>query len=277
MYSRDDVCAAIISYNCDDMICENIQSLLNQVKHVCVIDNGSSKKSIDILSKWEKTKDVTIIYKNENKGVAQRLNEALVWADNNGYRLLLMMDQDTVLLDGCVEKMLFVMNQDERYASVGPNRKHKLTHGFKETTYLITSGNLVVIQAAKKAGGFMSDLFIDLVDIEFSLAMRKAGYCLVVSNGALMRHCVGIKETRKIMGFTFNYQSHSPQRFFYIYRNHVIVVKKYFKQFPVFCIKMLVSLCIDSIKMCFENESKQKRRMAYKGFMEGMRLVREQT
>ena len=119
--------------------------------------------------------------------MAQRLNEALVWADNNGYRLLLMMDQDTVLLDGCVEKMLFVMNQDERYASVGPNRKHKLTHGFKETTYLITSGNLVVIQAAKKAGGFMSDLFIDLVDIEFSLGWKSMSCCFKWSFNASLR------------------------------------------------------------------------------------------
>lgn len=273
MSTGQSILAAIVSYNCDDVILENVNSLKSQVNKILILDNHSTDvSSIQRLHQLASDAQCEVMFGTENLGISARLNEALAYAEKNGYPLLLTMDQDTVLCMDCVSHMLQVMQQNPKIASVGPNRKtEESENGYHIATYLITSGNLVDVKAARACGGYMTDLFIDMVDIEFSLALRKQGYLIAIADSAKMKHAVGVDEKVVVLGHEIHYLSHSALRFYYIYRNHVIVTRMYLKNQTKFCTKMNLVLCADTLKMFLEHDRFKKMKMAAKGIKDGVK------
>lgn len=279
VYDMSDVCASIITYNCESVINKNIISLLEQVNHILIIDNNSNADSNHLLDQWNNNEKITIIKYPSNEGLALRLNEALEWATEHNYSLLLTMDQDTVLKDNAVIEMLKVLNSTDQICSVGPNRNFKEYDSnrlYTNTNYLITSGNLLKISVANKIKGYDSTLFIDLVDIDFSLHLRSEGYLLAIANNAEMEHKVGELEINKFLFFKYKYLSHSPIRFYYIYRNHVIISKKYFNQFSMFLIKLRMLMILDTFKILFEKNSFEKLKYALKGIVDGKKIIKKE-
>ncbi len=269
MYQSTDICAVIVTYNCEPAINDNIASLLKQVQHVLIVDNHSKPESREILKSWNNHEHVTLIFNEKNEGISMSLNAALQFAQENRYPLLLTMDQDCVLYEECVEKLLVELNQNEDVAAVGPNRKPERTDT-REKSYLITSGCLVVVEKAVEAGGYDNDLFVDMVDFDFSLALRKKGYRLLMVGNAYMHHKVGVYEENMILGKKYRYLSHSPDRFYHMYRGKVILIKKYFSKFPLFCMKMMLITAKETLTMQFEANAKEKNSKMCKGVKSGL-------
>lgn len=278
MYTKQDVCAVIISYNDSKAIRTNCLSVYSQVEKLLIIDNGSEDQCVEELKEIEKKLSIEIDYQKENLGIAKQLNRALEYCRGNGYKLLLTMDQDTTLCDQCVEEMIKVLNMDGQIASVGANgdihqgsktQKDENPKPYYETNYLITSGNLVIVEKAFESGGFFDELFIDMVDIDFSLNIREHGYKTVVATFARMKHEIGEREVRKILGREIRYHAHSPKRFYYIYRNRVIVCRKHFRKMPGYCMKMAVSLGLATFQVFIQKEAGKKLKMAMKGLKDG--------
>lgn len=267
LYSKEDVLAVVVTFNCEPLLLDNIKSLRNQVSKIIVIDNNSkqdSKKYLELAKEY-----CTIIYEVENKGIPFRLNEAIDIAQKEGYKLLLTMDQDTVLALDAVGYMLDVLNNDMKVASVGPARRSRYEDkDYYYKDYLITSGNLVKVDALIDAGRYDSSLFVDMVDIDISLALRKKKYNLAISNKASMKHKVGEYEERQILGLKRKYLSHGSFRFYQIYKNLVIVEKRYIKFFPLFCIKLAITHLGDFLLIMFENDSKNKYKSAMRGMID---------
>lgn len=275
MYKKEDMCAVVISFNCDETLVENVFALSKQVMRIVIIDNCSTDcRSIKILDNLKQHSGVEVIFDTENRGVAAQLNRGLEICSKYEYSLMLTMDQDTVLNDSCVAEMLAVMNENDNIVSVGPNRKmtNKRGDSFTIANYLITSGNLVQVERAKECGGFFTDLFIDLVDIDFSLAIRKKGYQLARANNAFMKHKVGEYEVNSFMGRKIQYLTHSYKRFYYIYRNNIIVFRKFFKSFPIDCLKMEAFQFKSFVKMLLiEKNKKDKLKNIKCGILEGIK------
>lgn len=272
VFSRKDVCAVVISYNCESIIVENVNSLLDQVAEVLIIDNGSNEHAKKLLKTLECKRNCSVIYSCHNEGISKQLNNATKILSEKEYKLILTMDQDTVLEKNCVYHMINVLNQDRKVVSVGPKRrKKKQSKDYYYKDYLITSGNLVKLDILKEIGGYDEKLFIDMVDIDISLAIRQSGYRLAISNKAGMRHKVGEQEVRKWGGFEYTYLSHNPNRFYSIYHNLIYVTKKYYKKFPIFCIKLCVTHFCDFLKISLENNSQEKYHQAKDGFMNGLK------
>ena len=274
MFSQEDVCAVIISYNDPGAIRRNIESVLNQVNHVIIIDNASDKNCVGALKQLATEYQVPVEFDQCNRGIAFQLNRALRYCIKNGYALLLTMDQDTRLEEDCVQEMINVMNQRKKIGTVGPNREYpKWCDGrdFLGKKYIITSGSLVDVHKAINAGGYFDDLFIDMVDVDFSLAMRRKGYTVGVAAEARMIHQVGEKEKNRFLWFDIEYYSHSPKRFYYIFRNRQIVCRKYFRDMPLYCIWMWINLFVASFHIFLERNAITKMKMAAKGFFDGIR------
>ncbi len=271
-YNKSDVLAAIVTYNPREVLIKNVESLSEQVGKIIIFDNHSNELSKKILMKLEKRFNCKIIFNETNEGIAIRLNEAVEFADINGYFLLLSMDQDTILNKKCVQAMIDVMNNDPKVASVGParvSRKRNCRYYYKD--YLITSGNLIQVSAIKKVGGYRDGLFIDMVDIDISLALRKARYKLAISNDARMVHKVGEKERSMLFGKQIEYMSHSAERFYYIYRNLLLINKIYLKFFCGFCLKLNISHLITFLHIAVESNSKAKFQKALQGIRDGIK------
>ena len=186
-YSKNDICAVIISFNPEKLLIDNIHALLPQVAKCVVIDNGSEKT--DILNTAKEVNDITVIELGENKGIAAALNVGLRYCDENAFRFILTMDQDTILEGNAVEELLKPINEG-RADSTGINwDKQAREDAFVD--YLITSGNLLNVDAAKKIEGFDEALFIDSVDFDICLRLRDKGYRLCKVAKANASHNLG--------------------------------------------------------------------------------------
>ena len=90
---------------------------------------------------------------------------------------------------------------------------------------LISSGMLSKVARLKQVGEFDAGLFIDYVDIDWSLKAQSLGLSLYVIPKLSMIHSIGIKSTR-VLGR--NLSLHSPQRRYYMLRNSIIMLKKHY-------------------------------------------------
>ncbi len=272
IYTIEDVMAVIVSFNCDEVIIRNVESLKNQVAEIVIMDNNSTGDSMKILNRLKNINNCIVILHDSNEGISKRLNQTVKLAKEKGFKFLLTMDQDTVLSKDCVKNMLDVINHDNTIGAVGPkrfNKKEGKEYYYKD--YLITSGNLLRLDIFDKHLEYDENLFIDMVDIDISLAIRSINYKLAISNRANMEHKVGLPEERKFGRLIYRYYSHSPRRFYSIYHNLIYIEKKYFKKYPGFCLKLFVSLMIDYLKIFLENECREKFANANKGLHDGIK------
>jgi len=275
LYTKHDICAVIVSYNCDDVIRENVKALERQVEQIIIVDNASSKASKDILFSIIGKGEMPIIYNAENNGIGCALNQGLEYAMKNNFRLLLTMDQDTVLCDDAVQKMIDVLNLDTSIVSVGPiyQTGQDVTNKpqYKKVAYLITSGNLTSVDSAVGVGGYNEKMFIDSIDFDFSLTMQTKGHSIAKANQAYMKHKIGEKEKAKFLFFQFEIFTHSSLRHYYIYRNHMYIMKKYFFKYPVFCCKKQVIMLLYTLQVLFiQSHKKEKLSMMYRGIKDAI-------
>lgn len=112
--------------------------------------------------------------------------------------------------------------------------------GCIESDFLISSGSLISLESLKDIGEMDETLFIDHVDTEWFLRARNKGYKAYGVCDALMQH--GLGETthqlnfaknsvfRKLFalnrGRTRNVPQHNPFRYYYIFRNSVLLYKR---------------------------------------------------
>ena len=264
-WTKDDICAVVVSFQPDARLIDDLSSLLPQVAACVVVDNGSSgsdvmdrvKALVDEGSKERASLDV--IELGENRGIGAALNVGLSFCLDHGYGLLLTMDQDTVLAPDAVQALLETMYRHDS-PSVGMNWDRQITAD-SEVRYLITSGNLVAADVAAAIGGYDEQLFIDSVDFDFSLRLSDHGYRMFKSAGALAEHRLGEKQGDS------SYVTHSVDRYYYIYRNHFYLIRKHRKNHRVFCAKKQCALLLDMGKiLCFDKDRKQKLQMLKKGY-----------
>lgn len=272
MYTANDVCAGIVFFNGGEIVVKNIEAIRNQVRMLVIIDNGSDDDKISLLDQFKSDSKINVIHNNKNRGIGYALNQILEYAVQNHMPLMLTMDQDTVLSENAVKEMVRIINEDADVAAVGASYLEGQENQTQRVKYLITSGNLVDVQKAVRAGGYNSELFIDSVDIDFSLKLRDEGYKLISAGHATMQHAIGEKEEGRILFFKIPYMGHSASRYYYIYRNHIYIFKTYGKKYFGFCLKMFLVLLFDTAKLIMlENDRKSKIGCAVKGIKDGIR------
>ena len=89
-------------------------------------------------------------------------------------------------------------------------------------------------------GLYDEGFFIDCIDFDFSLRLRRAGYSLYRVPDAVMRHQLG--EAVNVPGLLRGYYAlHSPTRRYYMYRNFMYMVERYWRDFPMFIGKLTLT------------------------------------
>ena len=137
----------------------------------------------------------------------------------------------------------------------------------------MTSGSMLPVALFAELGMFIDELFIDGVDYEFSLRLRRAGYVIDECANAVLLHAPGEPRRRKLFGL-LNYQTanYSPARHYYQQRNKVWIARRYFSAFPVFCLKLAKFSTKDFFKIIFgESDKLRKIRFFLRGVWHGLR------
>ena len=98
---------------------------------------------------------------------------------------------------------------------------------FKEMTVALQSGSLFSRTAFKDVGLFDEAFFIDYVDFEFCLRLRKHGFRLIEATQAPIFHRVGMPTRHTFLGMACTVFNHSPLRRYYAARNRLSVYRRY--------------------------------------------------
>lgn len=232
-----DTTAVIISFNGGSHTCECALSLTGQVDRIVVIDNGSDEASRKTLATSANENGWEVVWLGENLGIAAALNIGLEVAIRNQSLWMLTMDQDSVAAPDMLAAFGRALEGLPTAASLAPaiagiNPKEK----GGRLRYAITSGNLVRVDAATVAGRYREDLFIDGVDLDFSLRLADAGYPIYSAPGAHLLHRLGERTSR----FPFH-TYHSPLRRYYIFRNYWVLMAAHMVRHPAFAARLSVA------------------------------------
>jgi rhamnosyltransferase len=287
---RSEICAVVVTYFPKAVYAENFAALASQVGKILVVDNGSSAETLEPMEAAALRVGATVVRLGSNLGIATALNAGLRTAREQGFRWLATFDQDSRCTPRMIEEMARVFEsypQPHRLAIVSPSYVDR-THGFavrqrhgaagvgwRILPTTMTSGNLVNVEIATAVGGFDDSLFIDYVDHEFCLRLRRHGYQVVEATRATLLHSVGAMERRWFL-FRFVVPTHHPAvRRYYMSRNRLILWRQYWRQEPVWVIRDIRRFVSEAVYvMLYEKQVSAKFPMILRGLRDGIRGVR---
>lgn len=225
----------IVLYNPEPVVTHNIASYLGELAALYVIDNTETvdeKIKESILALGPK---IHYICNNENAGIAKALNTGCRAAVEHGYQWLLTMDQDSFFADGAFFELVRNYNTSDSigifsaaYTKEYDRWVRKHDDNFDEIYFVITSGNIISLQAWQEVKGFEDKLFIDEVDHDYCLKLRTHKYEILVSKNIFMHHQIGEVYQSEGTKTAKKVSLHSPLRYYYIARNGLYISKKFF-------------------------------------------------
>jgi rhamnosyltransferase len=281
---QDKICAIIVTWNSGKTVESGVMAVEEQVDEIVIVDNGSSSETLSILEDIKKRfNNVTVLYNNENLGIAAALKRGVKYAMERGYDWVLTLDDDSEPEPGMVQKMLdayysFWQKEREKIAILAPNYTIIKGLAYRQGKPIIvptaiTSGQLVKTEVFHKVGFYKEDLFIDGVDHEFCLRLLKFGFKTLLIPNAVLKQRFGPKPIlKKIFGKKIVVANHAPLRYYYIYRNSLYLYTHYFLYAPAWILRNGISIIYLFGKIIlFEKERPTKIKMITRGLFDGLR------
>lgn len=279
--NKNAICAGIVSYNPDiNKMMMNYHAIKPQVDVIIIVDNGS--ENIGELKEHLKLKKDTILIENsKNEGIAKALNQIFTRARECCYKWVLTLDQDSVCSSDIISTYIKHLSLEKVgilcpkviYEEKDTERKSYLTHGFDAESNSVdacmTSGSLTSVEAWTVCGKFDEWMFIDLVDNDFCMRLKKHDYKILRINSATIRHQLGTQETIKLFyGIKIIIYNHSPTRNYYFVRNSIYLIKKHWKISNCFH-NLGILIYWESKKLAFEKRKMENLKSLIKGIKDG--------
>ena len=227
----------VVLYNPDRSIIKNIASYLDFVNVLYVVDNSDNidRDLINDLCLLSST--VIHLPQNKNIGIASALNLSARLAINEKYNWLLTMDQDSYFHGTEFFKIRAGIGLNDKAGLIAASYtleydrwQKEYSAEFNEIHFAITSGNVINLKAWAAVGGFEDKLFIDEVDHDYCLKLRKNGYKIFISREIVMGHQIGELYPNDLNGRAASKKRtlHRPVRYYYMSRNVLYLCRKYF-------------------------------------------------
>lgn len=240
------ICGVLVSYNPNVVDFSNvIGAISKQVDLLLVVDNGSANLPCinNIVESYVKARVLPL---NDNIGLAAAQNIAIAKAKEQGASHVILFDQDSVIGDGFIAALCEcereLIASGKKVAAVGPSFFDPVSgHLYPATlyrgpfikrvplgatpiqaTFIIASGCLIRMDVLNDVGLMKDELFIDYIDVEWSLRAQAKGYGVYIAPKARMAHTIGDKRV-SICGRTISV--HSPVRRYYLFRNSFYMLK----------------------------------------------------
>jgi rhamnosyltransferase len=280
--TSDMICCVIVTYNPDGGLVRLVNIIEKQVDKVVIVDNYSGETGYEILLEIVDNNKVHLIRNNENYGIAKALNQGVQWAIEMKYRWVITFDQDSMPYKNIIEtisEVYYLFPDKDKIGAIGTNYSNENFNDnyrkndkeeYRIKDYLITSGCLISTDVFLKVGGFREDFFIDNVDLEYSLNLRKHGKISLITKKTGMDHNAGVPRVKSIFGVALVSSNHNRTRRYYMARNHVALSKEYLFKFPFFIVKMNYFFIGSIIKIIIiDDDKKAKINSTFKGLLDG--------
>jgi rhamnosyltransferase len=276
-----DVLAVVVTYNPGPGLLESLRVLRSQIEHVLVVDNGSG--NIDEVRAAAAQAGCTLEENGSNLGIATALNRGVARALEMGVDWLATFDQDSLLPENAIRELLALYARHPQRARIGviaPGHRDRGTGAgyhfsvdiieeaadWRVMRGTITSGSMVRREVLRDVGGFREDLFIDSVDHEFCLRLRRHGWLVVEHRGVFLAHSIGEATQHRLLGLRVVCTHHAPVRRYYITRNLLDVALRNLFFDPVWSTKALAQLAAGVItSVTYEEDRAAKLRAILAG------------
>lgn len=279
------VCGVAILYQPNFKNVENCVENLQILKQMVVVVNGPDSCILDSLRDQS---GVKLLIQGCNTGIAKATNDGVKAAVSFGCDFVCLLDQDTRLPGNYLElgevyKKCSAVSRVGVVAPVYCNPTtgvkpqaldfHKLyfvrkpAEGLNEVAAPIASGSLISVSLFSDVGMMEEKLFIDYVDTEFALRAKKLGYKNYMSSSVVVEHFLGEQQVRRLLFWRAKPTFHSPTRKYYISRNRLYVVKKYWRTYPSIIFFEMLAISLDIFRIvAYEDSKLEKIKCIFSGF-----------
>ena len=228
----------VVLYNPDQKVINNINSYIDELDALYLVDNSSADNST--LFMYEKVEYIPL---QKNTGIAHALNVGAKKAIDHNFHYLLTMDQDSMFEKDALKNMKSIIDADDEKDQVGiysPFHKTAISEPVPEELFtsplvVMTSGNIINLDIYKCVEGFKEWMFIDCVDFEYGLNVRKHGYTIKQINTVFLDHELGDYEIKYVFNKKIFCDNHSALRRYYIVRNSFYLYDMYHNDYPDYC------------------------------------------
>jgi len=261
------ITAVVILYYPSSDVINNIHSYIKDIKILYVVCNSFIENSI--YSKLLKIKNIKIIHKNSNIGIAKAINLALKNSFKENNKWLMTLDQDSSFNTNDFKTFInsfYKIKNKKNLAIFTPiHNKKFIKNSIEEKIFVMTSANIVNVDIALKIGGYDENIFIDEVDHEFCLKIKKKNFIIIQNNAIAINHILGTKikkNQKKIVLY------HSI-RLYYMSRNYLYIKNIYKDTYPSFFKQRNKYLFIFFLKQIYYGKNKMKNiEMILKGIVD---------
>lgn len=277
-----------VFYNPDEENVDNCIMNSKVVDFMIVVVNGENSNLCDRLSCCS---NIHVLFMGYNSGIAKATNDGIRWLNANiEYQYCCFLDQDSKL----PEHYTLLIDQYSKLAStnikvgivapayVNPRTgiesvntkfnkfsfsRRKIINELEETTAPIASGSLVSYSLLEDIGLLEEQLFIDYVDVEFAFRAVVRGYKNYVSSKVKISHELGEQQIKKLLFLKVKPSFHSAIRKYYISRNRLFFISKYFINFPSIILFEFLAVGLDFLRIVmYEDDKLNKIRHMLLGF-----------
>jgi rhamnosyltransferase len=270
--SKQNTVVVYVTYNPDNRFSKSISIISGIFENIVIVDNNSAN-DVKLLINND---GINIIRNKENLGIARALNTGAEFAVSKGAKWLLMFDQDTIPREDILSVYCSVYleyPEKERIGQIGVSyyQPRSISGSYKTVSTLITSGSLLSLDVYKTIGKFRDDFFIDSVDFEYSLRIKKNGYVNLISPEVAISHHLGNPKEKKYLFVTVRSSNHPPVRRYYMARNHAIISFNYFFNFPLWVLKKNYFFIVSLFQIILVDDQKlTKIRKTLSGLKDGI-------
>lgn len=290
------IASVTVAYNGATVLQRHLDALKKQtrkINEIIVVNNASSDDTLDVLV--TEFPEVTVLNLSENSGVGGGLAAGLNYAVmTKKYDWIWLFDQDSLPSENGLERLLASLRniaEAESTAIVAPVNIHPETkmmcpglswrggrliptpepnRHITLVDSVITSGSLVRREAIEAAGLPRADFFMDFVDHEHCLRLRRHGFKIAVVRDSILYHVHGDPSKLNILGRTKYWTDHAPWREYYMTRNEIFTIWRYYPEWKTkaFTLYRLARHALDLI--LFGKRKLACLSMIYRGFRDGL-------
>jgi GT2 family glycosyltransferase len=298
MSRRFSIASVTVAYNGAEVLGRHLESLRNQnrkLDEIVIVNNASTDHTAGVLA--TKHPDVTVLTLSENGGVGGGLAAGLEYAAiEKKHDWVWIFDQDSLPAPDALECLLSALTQIDKaeegtaaiLAPVCVNPETGIQYpplswrgryyvpsfgeageAIKFVDMVISSGSLMRRQAIEKVGLPRADFFMDFVDFEHCLRLRRHGFCIAIVRDSIINHAIGSPTTLKLFGRTKQWTDHVPWREYYMARNETFTMWEYSPKLATKTYVLYRLLHHSMGILLFGQKKLACLRMIWRGFLDG--------
>ena len=292
------VVAVVVAYRPDiERLRQLVEALTPQVARTILVVNGPLEPEAEASLSGLDPSHAARLGNARNVGLAAAQNQGIEVARQHGAEAVVFFDQDSLPPADAVTALERVWREREAkgespgavgVAYQGEGSTHwpgfvrirwwgfgrrpcRSEADVVEADFLISSGSLIPMRVLDDVGGMDEVLFIDHVDTEWCLRAASKGYRFFGVCGVKMTHALGEHSQRIWFGRWRQVSSHHPVRYYYMFRNSVLLCRRRYVRLDWKIGDALRSLQMLVFFGLFASRRREVLAMMFRGWFAGFR------